>query len=190
MTFDISTGIEICWIALALLWLAGTFFSKPTERAQSAGARSIHIALAVIGGLLIGRFFFRGTWMDAHFVPGTHSVRLAGFLSTLAGTLFAVWARLTLGSNWSGRATVKSGHELIVKGPYSLARHPIYTGVLLALAGTLLVQGRWRCIVGFAVILLALAIKISQEERLMMETFPAEYPEYKRRVKALVPFVF
>lgn len=60
-------------------------------------------------------------------------------------------------------------------------------GILLALVGTMLASGRWHCIIGFLVALLALAIKMSQEERLMMETFPQDYPEYRRRVKTLIP---
>ena len=96
---------------------------------------------------------------------------------------------MTLGSNWSGRATVKAGHELIVKGPYKLVRHPIYTGFLTALTGTVLASGQWRCIIGFGLVLLALLVKMGQEESLMMQTFPQDYAEYRRRVKALIPGV-
>ncbi len=71
-----------------------------------------------------------------------------------------------------------------------MARHPIYSGILLALAGTVLAVGQWRCIFGFLLILVALGVKMGQEERLMIETFPQDYPEYRRRVKALIPGLF
>jgi protein-S-isoprenylcysteine O-methyltransferase Ste14 len=61
---------------------------------------------------------------------------------------------------------------------------------LTALAGTLLIYGQWRSLIGFLVIVLALTVKMRQEEGLMMQTFPQDYPEYRRRVKALVPGVF
>lgn len=96
---------------------------------------------------------------------------------------------MTLGANWSGRATVKAGHELIVRGPYALAHHPIYTGLLLALAETILALGRWRGLVGFAIVVAALAVKMRQEKRLMEQTFPTDYPAYRQRVKALIPGV-
>ena len=96
---------------------------------------------------------------------------------------------MTLGNNWSGRATVKAGHELIVSGPYSLARHPIYTGLLLASIGTALATAEWRCILGLALIVSGFAAKIGQEEKLMMQTFPDAYPRYRQRVKALIPGV-
>ncbi len=71
-----------------------------------------------------------------------------------------------------------------------MARHPIYTGLLLAAAGTALARGEWRCILGIVLIALAFAIKIGQEEKLMLETFPLAYPQHRQRVKALIPGLF
>lgn len=190
MAFNVHWAIGCCWIALGLLWLVGAFFSKPTQRSQSMAERSTYIALAAIGILLISRLSFHGPWISARFLPDTYPIQLTGFAITVCGTLFAAWARLTLGSNWSGRATVKAGHELIVRGPYAIARHPIYTGILLALAGTIVANAQWRYLEGFAIIVLALLVKMRQEERLMIETFPQQYPDYRRRVKALVPFLY
>jgi protein-S-isoprenylcysteine O-methyltransferase Ste14 len=97
---------------------------------------------------------------------------------------------LVLGTNWSRRVTVKADHELIVSGPYALTRHPIYTGILLGVAGTALAIGEWRCMAAFFLLLVAFLLKMRVEEQLMMLTFPATYPEYRRRVKALVPWLF
>ena len=190
VTFNVYAAIADCWKALGLFWLIGLAFTKPTVRRQSAGSRLLHYVLAITGGLLIWGYLFPRDWLGGRFVPHTPSVALAGLALTIAGCLFAVWARITLGANWSGRATVKAGHELIVKGPYALARHPIYTGVLLGLAGTVLAIGQWRCVLGFFIVVLAFVVKISQEERLMTETFPQAYPDYRRRVKALIPGIF
>jgi protein-S-isoprenylcysteine O-methyltransferase Ste14 len=187
VTFDPLIAIRYCWILLGLFWLAGMLFTKPVQRAQSNGARLVHVVLALAGGVLMSGYLFRGTWMDARFLPDARAVQIAGFIVTVAGCLLAAWARITLGGNWSGRATVKAGHELIVKGPYALARHPIYTGLLLALAGTVIAIGYVRGVAGSLVIVIALSVKISQEERLMMQTFPDAYPTYRRRVKALIP---
>jgi len=77
----------------------------------------------------------------------------------------------------------------VTGGPYSLTRHPIYTGLMVAIVGTAVVVGEVRCLIGVFVILLALMIKMSQEEQLMMQTFPEAYPPYRRRVKALIPGV-
>ena len=190
MGFNVYSAIGLCWIVLGTIWVAGLAFSKRAVRTQSASGRMIEIGLGGLGGVIIAGYLRLGSWADARFVPHTHSIALIGLALTIAGCFLAVWARVTLGTNWSGQPSVRAGHELIQKGPYALARHPIYTGLLLALVGTLLASGQWRCVVGFFVILLALALKMQFEERLMMQTFPEDYPEYRQRVKALIPGVF
>jgi protein-S-isoprenylcysteine O-methyltransferase Ste14 len=189
MPFNAHSAIVWTWEALGLLWLAGYAFTKPTFRAQPLGSRLFYIALAFLGFVFLGAPWFRRGWLAMRFVPDGPSLGVAGFLLTLAGALFAAWARVTLGANWSGRPGVKVGHELVIKGPYALARHPIYTGLLLAAAGTALAIGEWHSVFGVVLIALALAAKMAHEERLMMQTFPDAYPSYRKRVKALIPGV-
>lgn len=194
MAFNAFSVIRWTWEGLAALWLAGYAFTKPSIRVQSAGSRTFDIAIAFLGFVLLGAplpnlLRLERGWLGMRFIPDFAPVLLAGFVLTLAGALFAAWARLTLGANWSGRPSVKAGHELIVAGPYALARHPIYTGLLLALLGTALAIGEWRALLGFLLIFVYFAAKISREERLMMQTFPDAYPRYCQRVKALIPGV-
>lgn len=187
MTLNVSSAIGCMWESLGIVWLTGLAFTKRTLRSQTGGARLFQTAAALLGFGLLGSTWFSLGWLGWRFFPGSYPAQFAGLAVTAAGCLLAIWARLTLGANWSGRATVKQGHELIVRGPYSLARHPIYTGMLLASLGTALAIGEWRCVLGLVIILLALTVKMSQEERLMMETFPQTYPQYRSRVKALIP---
>ena len=85
--------------------------------------------------------------------------------------------------------TFKHGHELIRRGPYRLVRHPIYTGLLVMALGTALDVGQLRCWLALPLMAAAFLIKLRQEEKLLLQHFPQEYPIYKRQVKALVPFV-
>ncbi|MGA9673410.1 MAG: isoprenylcysteine carboxylmethyltransferase family protein [Terracidiphilus sp.] len=187
MTLNVNQAIGYTWIALGLIWLVGLAFTKRTVRAQPDSVRFFQMAIFLLGFVLLGSNWLRQGWLGIRFMPAIPSLQIAGLAATVAGCLFAVWARVTLGGNWSGRATVKQNHELIVNGPYSLARHPIYTGLLLGCVGTSLARGEWRCILGLTIIVLGLMMKMSQEERLMMETFPDAYPRYRQRVKALIP---
>lgn len=101
----------------------------------------------------------------------------------------AIWARAYLGKNWSDQPSTKVGHELVTSGPYHLVRHPIYTGVLLALVGTALATG----LAGLAAFVCAGLIfiyGITVEEQILAQTFPEEYAGYRKRTKALIPFVF
>lgn len=190
MPFNVNSAIGYIWEALGLVWLVGLAFTKRTVRSQGYGTRAFHLALALFGFMLVGSQYFRQGWLGMRFLPDTPRWAVTGLAITLFGCLFAIWARLTLGANWSGRATVKAGHELIVSGPYSMARHPIYTGLLLAATGTAMAHGEWRCILGMVLLALAFAVKISQEEKLMLQTFPDAYPSYRQRVKALIPGIF
>jgi protein-S-isoprenylcysteine O-methyltransferase Ste14 len=178
------------WVALGLVWLAGMFSTKRTVRAQSPGSRSLHLLLMLPGYALLAFGHFGVGWLGERFVPATSTAALVGLGITLAGCLFAAWARLTLGANWSGRVTLKQDHQLVTSGPYAFARHPIYTGLITAATGTALAVGQWRCVLGVVLITAAFLSKIHQEEPVMLEAFPDAYPAYRKRVKALFPGIY
>jgi protein-S-isoprenylcysteine O-methyltransferase Ste14 len=85
--------------------------------------------------------------------------------------------------------TLKNDHSLVRTGPYKYVRHPIYSGILLALFGTAAIIGEWPSVIAFGLAVATLVYKSRIEERLMREKFP-EYEEYRRETAALVPFVF
>jgi protein-S-isoprenylcysteine O-methyltransferase Ste14 len=110
-------------------------------------------------------------------------------LLVVLGLAFAVWARIHLGRNWSGAVTVKDDHELIRTGPYGLVRHPIYSGLLLAVLGTAIAFGEWRSLLALGFLTIAFLFKLHREERFMSESFPDDYPRYRAEVPALIPFI-
>jgi protein-S-isoprenylcysteine O-methyltransferase Ste14 len=112
-----------------------------------------------------------------------------GAVLTVAGLGLAVWARRHLGREWSGLVTLKEGHRLIRTGPYRTVRHPIYSGLLLAVFGTALAIGQWRGVIAVVCNLIGLLRKVQVEETLMVRTFP-EYQEYRQRTAAPIPGVY
>lgn len=181
--------VHYCWGALVLVWLAAAPFAKPTLRATGSKTRAGSMAMMWVGFFLIVTDW-PGGWLATPPLPTGFAVKLLGVGLTILGCSFAIGARLMLGSNWSGRPTIKADHELVVSGPYALARHPIYTGILVAAFGTVLADLQRRGVLGLLLVTLALLVKIRQEERLMIEIFPERYPAYRRRVKALIPGLF
>jgi protein-S-isoprenylcysteine O-methyltransferase Ste14 len=99
----------------------------------------------------------------------------------------AFWARVYLGRNWSSAPTIKEHHELIRSGPYRFVRHPIYTGILLAMVGTFLANGKVRGALSVVVVWFAWTVKSRMEEEFMVRTFGAQYEEYRRTTGALFP---
>jgi len=196
-TADISLLIyarwieRLCWIAFCLIWLISWFSAnRPVKRSQSVASRALQIPLYVTGVVLI--FLSKLIpirVLDFRLLPRSDPLTAVAALLTVVGIAIAISARTTLGSNWSGRVTLKEGHELIESGPYQYARHPIYTGLLLALLGTALLRCSPRSLLGVVVFLVLFIWKIRIEERFLTSEFGAKYEDYRRRVKALIPFV-
>ena len=124
------------WIVFLIVWAAAAFATKKTERIQSFPSRLGEGVIIWIGALLMIRRNWGTGLLSARIVPESLAVGVAGLTLTVAGLLFAIWGRFHLGRNWSSRVTIKQNHQLIRSGPYCLARHPIYTGLCAALAGS------------------------------------------------------
>jgi len=88
---------------------------------------------------------------------------------------------------WGGAVTLKAEHALVRSGPYALTRHPIYTGLLLAMTGTALARNSVAAIVGLGLFAVGVVLKVRQEEGLLTEHFGAAYRAYRAEVPALVP---
>ncbi len=179
--------LAVLWLAWLAYWLAAARNVKPARRRESPASRLLTIVLTIPAAVLLA---VRGPWLpwlSARFLPDTMIVYLLGLLMVVAGLAFAIWARVHLGRNWSGTVTVKENHELIRSGPYAIVRHPIYTGLLLAVLGTAIVFGEWRGLLAFCFLTIALVLKLRREERFMEESFPDTYPSYCAEVPALIP---
>ena len=190
MQAEIHKWIGLLWMGFVVLWFSAAFVQKRTVRRESVASRLSYLSVAVAAALLMTNPRLSFGFLSTHFVPETLSYALLGLGLTLAGFAFAIWARVHLGRNWSGAVTIKKDHELIRSGPYAMVRHPIYTGALVALIGTSIAFGETRWFLGLALAALALKLKSLREERFMTEQFGAEYADYRRKVKALVPFVW
>ncbi len=113
----------------------------------------------------------------------------AGLALVVAGIGFAIWARFYLGGNWSSTVTVKHDHTMVRSGPYGIVRHPIYTGLLLAILGTALSTGQVRGFLALVISFWGWKHKSLIEEGFMLEQFGKQYETYRREVKGLVPWI-
>ena len=190
MTDIFSTTTAYLWAVLWIVWLVSALMSKRSVQTQSGSSRLVQGILVITAFYLL---FARKTgphWLHQRIFPETDAALLwVGLVLTAAGLGFAILARLWIGRNWSGTITIKEQHELIQGGHYRIVRHPIYTGLSLAYLGTAIVYGELRGLAGFALLLVGFGLKLRIEESFMLQQFGNAYLDYKRRVKALVPFV-
>ena len=113
---------------------------------------------------------------------------LTGAMLCVLGLGFAIWARVTLGRNWGMPMSRKANPELVTGGPYAYVRHPIYGGILIAMLGSA-IGGTVVWAIPLVVGAVYFVYSARNEERLMLEQFPEQYPAYMRRTKMLLPFI-
>lgn len=177
--------IRTLWLAFATVWLISAFRTKRTVYRQPWRYVLTYLACGVVGGLIVS--FLPRKWL----IPPNPLLEAAGVMLCTWGVAFAVWARLHLGRNWSGLVSLKEDHQLIQSGPYRFVRHPIYTGLIVAVLGTVAaLLPSLHGLVALAVLTTAFTLKYRHEEELLLRQFPEAYPAYKARVRAaLIPFL-
>ena len=196
ITYD--TIFLVSWAAFLLVWGISAFFVKQDVRGGGWQRfwvfwvlRLAAAAIIIFAAVRLGRrASFPAAVFFSHplFTP-TLILGWAGALLTAIGIGFAIWARVNLGRNWSSRPAMKEHHELVTTGPYAYVRHPIYTGILLAALGTAIMSSIFG--IGMLIFIsIFFALRINKEEKIMLELFPEQYPEYQKRTKRLVPFVW
>ena len=176
-------------MTFCVIWLLAGAVTKQTLQQARIGSRVLYGIPIVFGFYLLFGGDLPLSMLSLRIIPRAALVGELGVAVTVAGILLAVWARFHIGQNWSGTPTVKVGHELIRSGPYAWVRHPIYSGLLLAVIGTAAARGQVRGFVAVVMVWLAFWLKTRIEEKFMLQTFGNEYDEYRRSTGALVPRV-
>ena len=187
--FHFSIVIFSCWVIFWLYWLISAFGSKrnigPSIR-RFAGIRIVIIILALVLFRLLNTQNYS---FENHIAANNETLQTAGLIIFLLGLLLAVWARLHLGRNWGMPMSQKQDPELVTSGPYHYIRHPIYSGILLAMLGTAIALSIYWLLI-FAVSAVYFIYSAGVEEQLMLRQFPKVYQLYKSKTKMLIPFIF
>ena len=177
------------WAGWAAYWVIAARHTLTNRRTESLLTGASYRVLLVLGVILLA---FPGHHLSPAnpFLWPQSVVTLAiGLCLAVTGVSIAGWARHHLGKYWSGRITLKVDHHVIQSGPYAFVRHPIYSGILLALLGTVISIGTVQSCIAIALMFASFVRKLTLEERWLCAHLGAEYDEYRRRVKALIPCI-
>ncbi|HTW58097.1 MAG TPA: isoprenylcysteine carboxylmethyltransferase family protein [Terriglobales bacterium] len=175
------------WYVFGAYWALTWLRVKRTKAMEKPADRLITLVGVGLSFILLFETWLRIGPLRLRFVPDAAWIAWAGIVLTWAGVAVAIWARYTLGQNWSARVTLKEGHELIRSGPYATMRHPIYTGMLLGTVGAALVVGELRGIMAVALLLAAHSRKALREEGMLLKEFGEKYAAYRKSTGFLFP---
>ena len=184
-----SAILDLIWIGWLISWVAASSWSGLTQKRIATLPTWTYRAAMIAGGILLIPLT---PWLLAEqqiwAVGYDAAYALAGLM--LLGLAFTWWARIYLGRLWSSAITRKEGHRIIDTGPYALVRHPIYTGLIIALLATAAADARVTALLGAALIIFGLWLKARSEERFLTAELGADtYGSYCRRVPMLIPFL-
>jgi len=182
----------LCWLIFLSYWILASADVKRDRNARNAWhSNGFAIRTTLIFIVVVATFALREpilylfSYQD---VIGDPLAEGTGVLLCACGIALAIWARVHLGRNWSDEPALKEGHVLVTSGPYTYIRHPIYAGVLLAAFGSVLVGGVvWIFVLGAVSFLFA--FRMQKEEHLLSQEFSGAYASYRRRTRALIPFL-
>jgi protein-S-isoprenylcysteine O-methyltransferase Ste14 len=196
----------LLWGLWIVSWLLAAVWSSRAQSRPGLGVEAAYRAVTVVGVVLL---FFSAShmppipgwpgWRRSLPLPAALTTPLWGLppagtwacaVLTAAGFGFTWWARLHLGTLWSGDITRKADHRIVDTGPYALVRHPIYTGIILALFALAAEKATPAALLGAVVTTFSFWLKARFEEGFLRQELGAEgYDAYSRRTPMLVPFL-
>jgi protein-S-isoprenylcysteine O-methyltransferase Ste14 len=179
----VGVVIGVGWAVFWIYWLVVSVGVKAgrTRWGRFAGFR---VAIILIFLLLVRLKVLKGP----RGVTSDPWLQGIGLVIFVLGLALAVWARIYIGRNWGMPMSEKADPELVTTGPYSTIRHPIYSGIILAMIGTTIAVSLYWLIAAVVVGAWFLYSAV-MEERYLTGQFPDAYPRYKRSTKMLIPFI-
>ena len=185
---SVSLLLGLVYLISELLLSVARSSRSPTGTKQDRSTLRV-VWLVIIVSVAAGIYVARQ--LPAAALPDHPGFLFAGVVLFVGGLLLRWWAIITLGRFFTVDVTIEKDHELVERGPFRIVRHPSYTGVLLAFVGLALTLGNWAALL---VILLpigaAFVHRMNVEESALSDALGAQYTDYMRRTKRLMPFIY
>ncbi|MGH9773783.1 MAG: methyltransferase family protein [Candidatus Acidiferrales bacterium] len=175
------------WLVVGIYFVISAVKIGRRKERESPATLYPRIAMEIVAWYLLYEHRLPIEFLNRRFVPEIAVILAAGVALTYAGMILTLWARYCLGKFWNASVSLQQGHELIRSGPYARLRHPIYSGILLALVGMALAIGKWRALAAFALVLIGFTWKARTEESALAREFGERYAAYRQQTGFLLP---
>jgi len=187
MSDDPGAAIVAAWLIWLVSWILAAGWSARVAAHHDLGAESPSRVLTLAAIVMMLAAYWPLEWGVVWLTPD--GVGWAMFILVVLGLAFTWAARLHLGPLWSSTSAPTEEHRMVDSGPYGIVRHPVYAGLLLAVAATAVERGRIEAIAGSLVLMAAVSLRAKLEERFLRRDLGDEpYAAYRARVPMLVPF--
>jgi protein-S-isoprenylcysteine O-methyltransferase Ste14 len=182
--------IVALWLVFITYWAISAISAKRSIGARAwweEGGLRLSAVLLVLAAPHFAVLNHARQNVQAH-VASSMIVGIIGVALCGLGIGLAILARGYLGRNWGMPMSRKENPELVTNGPYAFVRHPIYTGILLAMLGSAIDEiAFW--VVPLMVFGAYFIYSARREEKLMIEQFPELYVAFTKRTRMFLPFV-
>jgi protein-S-isoprenylcysteine O-methyltransferase Ste14 len=181
--------LALIWLAWVISWVVASFWSGQTKTHVPTLASLAYRIPILLGAILLMPWTGHALGETPLYHVGDFGIYVFALVVVL-GISFTWWARIHLGRFWSNAITHKEDHKVIDTGPYGVVRHPIYTGLIIAILATGIAVGTLTAILGAVLIAFSQWQKARMEEKfLTVELGPEAYGPYCARVPMIVPFL-
>jgi protein-S-isoprenylcysteine O-methyltransferase Ste14 len=179
----------VIMIANAAIWLT----QPPVSGAETMENKSkdkfsvLLILFFSLGSIIVAVV----DWAYLHQNITLNYLLVTGLILIIFGIILRSWSIQILGKFFTPTIQIKEDHALIIKGPYSIVRHPSYLGAWATIVGASVFFGSY---IGFIVAVAGMGIsyyiRIDLEEKALVEVFGQQYENYQKSVKKIIPFIW
>ncbi|UQD50993.1 isoprenylcysteine carboxylmethyltransferase family protein [Bacillus methanolicus] len=190
---SVSGIMSYIWVIFWAYWLLSGLETRSKIKKEKSGEnplyRIVHVTLEAFSILIvIVRFNRVLIWKEI--IAGNSIVDFVGLIIVFVGLMFSIWAKLVLGKNWSGAIQKVEKQELVKSGPYKYIRHPIYTGIIVGLIGSLIINRNFSSLFAVIIVTVLYIVKVNKEQKFLIKEFGEQYTEYIKKSWALFPLIY
>ena len=181
--------LALIWLAWVTSWVVASFWSGRTKTHVRTWNSLVYRLPILFGAIFLAPQTAQLLGEKQLYNPGNAGIYALAVV-VVAGISFTWWARIHLGRYWSNAITHKEDHRIIDTGPYGMVRHPIYTGLIVAILATGFAVATVTALLGAVLICIGEWQKARMEEGFLTAELGADvYEPYCRRVPMIVPFL-
>lgn len=115
---------------------------------------------------------------------------IGAFIMLLAAGL-RFWAIQTLGTFFKTTVMIQKKHQIIRSGPYTVLRHPSYTGAYFGMIGFAIALNNWvGLFIAICLGFYSFWQRIQTEEKVLKRHFGKEFTQYEHQTKKMIPFIW